>query len=123
MIANVEITGVGTYSLDDTTKKYIRKKIGYLDRLAPRHARKSMRAEVKVSEVNQSNGNKYQVEAIVYVPEKTIAAQDSTLNVLAATDIVETKLANQLRKYKQETLPHIGRRRLLSRFKRSYERG
>ncbi len=123
MIANVEITGVGNYKADDSTKKYITKKIGALDRLAPRHARKSMRADVKLAEINQSNGNKYEVEVVMYVPDKTITAKDTALNILAATDIVEVKVANQLRKYKQETIPHVGRRKLLDKFKRSYARG
>ena len=122
MIANVDITGVGSYKPDDSTKKYITKKIGTLDRLAPRHARKTLRAEVKIDEVNRDNGNKYEVEVLLFVPDRTIAAKDSTMNVLAAVDIVEAKLAAQLRKYKTETVPHIGRRGLLSRFKRSYAR-
>lgn len=122
MIAQVEITGVGAYTADESTKKYIRKKIGTLDRLAPRHARKTMRADVKIAEVNRDKGNKYEVEVILAVPGRTITAKDSTMNVLAATDIVEAKLATQLRKYKQEHLPHVGRRRLLDRFKRSYAR-
>ena len=122
MITNVEITGVGAYTADDLTKKYIHKKIGSLDRLAPRHARKSLRAEVKVSEVNRDNGNKYEVEVLLHIPDKTITAKDSTMNVLAATDIVAAKLASQLRKYKQTHLPHVGRRKLLDRFKRSYAR-
>ena len=84
MIANVEITGVGNYKADDSTKKYITKKIGALDRLAPRHARKSMRADVKLAEINQSNGNKYEVEVVMYVPDKTITAKDTALNILAA---------------------------------------
>lgn len=123
MIANVEITGVGNYKPDDSTKKYIRKKIGSLDRLAPRHARKTMRADVKLAEINQSHGNKYEVEVVMHVPDKTLTAKDTTLNVLAATDIVEVKIANQLRKYKQENIPHVGRRKLLDKFKRSYARG
>ena len=122
MITNVDITGVGAYTADDTTKKYIHKKIGSLDRLAPRHARKSMRAEVKIAEVNRDKGNKYEVEVVLRIPEKTITAKDSTMNVLAATDIVEAKLANQLRRYKEGHIPHVGRRKLLDRFKRSYAR-
>lgn len=122
MIAQVEITGVGAYTADDTTKKYIRKKIGSLERLAPRHARKSMHAEVKVAEVNRDKGNKYEVEVVLSVPGKVLTAKDSTMNVLAATDIVEAKLAAQLRKYKEEHVPHVGRRKLLDRFKRSYAR-
>ncbi|MBP6038178.1 MAG: ribosome-associated translation inhibitor RaiA [Candidatus Saccharimonas sp.] len=122
MIANIEITGVGSYAPDDSTKKYVRKKIGALDRLAPRHARKSMHADVKLAEVNRDKGNKYEVEVIIYVPDKQITAKDSTMNILAATDIVEAKLAAQLRKYKEENIAHIGRRGILSRFKRSYAR-
>jgi putative sigma-54 modulation protein len=122
MIENVDITGVGTYTADDLTKKYIRKKIGSLDRLVPRHARKSIRAEVKIAEVNRDKGNKYEVEVLVHIPEKTVTAKDSTMNVLAATDIVEAKIANQLRKYKENHIPHVGRRKLLDRFKRSYAR-
>ena len=122
MIANVDITGVGGYSPDDATKKYIKKKIGALERLAPRHARKSMRAEVKLDEVNRDKGNKYEVEVVINVPDKVITAKDSTMNVLAAVDIVEAKLNGQLRKYKQATVPHIGLRGRLGKFKRSYDR-
>lgn len=122
MIANVEITGVGSYKPDEPTKKYITKKIGALDKKLPRHARKSLRAEVKLAEVNRDKGNKYEVEAILYTPEKPLTAKDSTMNVLAATDIVEEKLAVQIRKYKEDHLPHVGRRKLLARFKRSYDR-
>jgi len=122
MITNVEITGVGAYTADDATKKYIRKKVGGLDRLAPRHARKTMRASVKIAEVNRDKGNKYEVEVVLSVPGRTLTAKDSTMNVLAATDIVEAKLAVQLRKYKEEQVPHVGRRRLLDHFKRSYAR-
>lgn len=122
MITNVEITGVGAYTADDATKKYIRKKIGGLDRLAPRHARKTMRASVKIAEVNRDKGNKYEVEVVLAVPGRTITAKDSTMNVLAATDIVEAKLAAQLRKYKEEQVPHVGHRKLLDHFKRSYAR-
>lgn len=122
MITNIDITGVNAYSPDDNTKKYVRKKIGALDRLAPRHARKSMRAEVLLAQVDRPKGNKYEVEVRLHVPDKIISAKDSTLNVLAAIDIVEAKLATQLTKYKEEKLPHVGSRRLLHRFKRSYAR-
>jgi putative sigma-54 modulation protein len=122
MITHIDITGVGTYTPDDSTKKYIKKKIGSLDRLAPRHARKSMHAEVKLAEVNRDNGNKYEVEVVMSIPDKRVTAKDTTMNILAAVDIVEAKLATQLRKYKQEHIPHVGRRKLLDRFKRSYAR-
>lgn len=122
MITHIDITGVGSYEVDESTKKYIKKKIGQLDRLAPRHARKTLHAEVKIAEVNRDHGNKYEVEVILSVPNKHLTSKDSTVNVLAAIDIVEAKLATQLRKYKQDHVPHIGRRKLLDRFKRSYAR-
>lgn len=121
MIQHINITGV-RFDLDATTKKYVTKKIGRLDRYLPKHARKSAHAEVKLKEVNRDHGNKYEAEVILHVPEKRLTAKDSTLNVLAAVDIVEAKLTNQLRKYKETHIPHIGKRNLLSRFKRSYAR-
>ena len=122
MIEHIDISGVGAYKLDESAKNYIKNKIGTLDRLAPRHARKTMHAEVKVAEVNRDHGNKYEAEVILTVPDRQITAKDSTMNVLAAIDIVEAKLATQLRKYKEDTVTHIGKRKLLARFKRSYAR-
>lgn len=122
MITTIDIIGIGGYEIDEPTRKYIYKRIGRLSRFAPRHARKSMRATVKVEQVNRDKGNKYQVDALIVVPDRQIAASDSTLNALAAVDIVEVKLANQLRKYKEDTVPHVGRRHILARFKRSYSR-
>ena len=122
MITNVEITGVGSYAPDDLTKKYVRRKIGLLDRKLPRHARKSVWAEAKLAQVDREKGNKYEVEVVLHTPDRTIRASDSTMNILAATDIVEAKLTSQLKKYKEERIPHVGRRKLLARFKRSYAR-
>ncbi len=51
-----------------------------------------------------------------------MTAKDTTVNVLAALDIVESKLATQLHKYKEEHIPHVGKRGVLGRFKRSYAR-
>lgn len=121
MIQHINITGV-KFALDDTTKKYVIKKIGRLDRYLPKHARKSATAEVKLKEVNRNHGNKYEAEVILHVPDKRLTAKDTTMNVLAAVDIVELKLANQLKKYKELHIAHVGRRRVLSRFKRSYAR-
>lgn len=121
MIKKLTITGI-KYELNDTTRKYVEKKIGGLDKYLPRHARKSASADVKISQINNPDGNKYEVEVIMNVPEKVITAKDSTVNVLAAIDIVEAKLNGQLRKYKEANIPHIGFRRTLSKLKRSYRR-
>lgn len=118
MIGQIDITGI-KYTVDERTQRYITRNIGRLDRYLPRHARKSASADVKVKQIDQKHGNKYEVEVVLQVPNKVITAKDSTLNVMAAVDIVEAKLAGQLRKYKQETLPHVGRGRgILARLKR-----
>ena len=122
MIQSITITGI-KYDVDATTQKYIMKKIGRLDRFLPRHARKSASVEVKLREVNRKNGNKYEAEVLLNVPEKQLTAKDSTVNILAAIDIVEAKLATQLKKYKQTHIGHLGKtRNILSRLKRSYAR-
>ncbi len=122
MITSIKISGVASYKVDEITKKYVQKRIGRLDRYLPKHARNSVTAEVRISEVNHNHGNKYEVEAVLNVPNKVIAAKDSTTNKLAAIDIVEAKLKVQLRAYKQGAIPHIARRGIMSRFKRSFRR-
>lgn len=121
MIKSIDITGI-KYDLDETTKKYVNKKIGRLDRYLPRHARKSVTAEVRLKQVNRERGNKYEAEIILSVPDKVLTASDSTSSMIAAVDIVESKIVAQLRKYKQSTIAHIGNRGVMSRFKRSYAR-
>ena len=100
MIASIDITGI-KYNVNDKTQKYVVDKVGKLDKYIPSHARKSVTADVKLREVNRDHGNKYEAEVILHVPEKVITAKDSTLNMMAAIDIVEAKLIAQLRKYKE----------------------
>lgn len=122
MIQAVEITGI-KLDLDEQAKAYIKKKIGRLSRYLPRHARKSVSVDVRVKQIDKPNGNKYSIDITMNVPDKQLSAGDTASNILAGVDIVEAKLAGQLRRYKTETIPHIGRRGVLSRFKRSHARG
>lgn len=122
MIQSITISGV-KYTPDERTKRYVMQKVGRLDRFLPRHARKSVTAEVKLKEVNRDHGNKYEAEILLHVPEKDLTAKDSTVNMMAAVDIVEHKLAAQLHKYKDTHIAHVGKTRAaLSKFKRSYAR-
>lgn len=121
MISSISITGKKVV-VDDITKKYVNKKIGNLDKFLPRHAKKTVSAEVVLSLIDQKNGNKYHADVVLKLPEKTITASDSTVNVLAAIDIVEAKLAAQLKKYKATHIAHVGKRGVLARFKRSFAR-
>lgn len=121
MIGSISITGI-KLDVDEKTRKYVEKKIGKLDRYLPRHARKSVSAEVKLTQIDQKYGNKYEAEVLLNVPDKLLTAKDSTTNVLAALDIVEAKLVSQLHKYKQQHVAHIGKRGLMAQFKQSFAR-
>lgn len=112
MITQINMAGIG-YELDEVTKKYITKKIGRLDRYLPKHARRSVMADVKLRQVNFKHGNKYQAEVKLDIPNKVIKAKDTTSNMLAAIDIVDRKIQAQLREYKQFMAPHIGGRRVM----------
>lgn len=121
MIKTINVTGV-RYTPDEVTKRYVRKKIGSLDRYLSRHTRKSAQVDIKLKEVNRAHGNKYECDVIMYLPESTITAKDSTLNMLAAVDIVEEKLRAQLKKYHDTRKDHRGRHDLLGRLKRRIHR-
>lgn len=116
MTKHIDITGVH-YTPDELTKRYVRKKIGALDRFLNRHARKTFRAEVKLCQVDRKKGNKYECDVTLYLPESTITAKDSTMNMLAAVDIVEEKLKNQLKRYHDSKIEHRGRHNYLGRLK------
>lgn len=118
MISPIAITGIN-YEVDERTKKYVEQKVNKLAKYIPRHAKKSASAEVKLVHIDKKNGNKYKAEIILHVPDKTLTAKDSTVNILAAIDIVEAKLKAQLAKYKEQ---HTEDRGTLSRFKRSFAR-
>ena len=118
MISPIAITGIN-YEVDERTKKYVEQKVSKLDRYLPRHAKQSASAEVKLAQIDEKHGNKYEAEVLLFVPEKTLTAKDSTVNILAAVDIVEAKLQAQLAKYKEQ---HSEDRSVLSKFKRSFAR-
>ena len=98
MISQIDISGIH-YEVSEDLKKYINKKVSKLDRFVPRHARKTMHAEVKLSEL-KTKSDRNHCEIIIHLPEQIITAKESTINMFAAIDIVETKVKNQLQKYK-----------------------
>lgn len=99
MIKNIEITGIHT-DISDELKKYITKKVSKLDKYVPKHARESVKAEVKLLKSKSSDKKQYSCEVILHLPKEKITAKDATLNMFAALDIVERKLKSQLLKYK-----------------------
>ncbi len=103
MIKKIDITGIHA-EVEPDVAKYVKKKIAKLDGYMPKHARKSAHAEVKLKEEKVKTKKQSTCEVILYVPGEVIKAQETTVNMYAAIDIVEEKLKSQLRKYKEQTI-------------------
>ena len=118
MISQIDISGIH-YEVSDDLKKYVSKKMSRLDRYVPRHAREMMHVDVKLTEL-KTKSDRNECEVIVHLPDQQLTAKESTLNMFAAVDIVETKIKNQLKKYKAlhggDKKDHHG---ILRRFRRS----
>lgn len=99
MIEKLEISAQHT-TLSPELKKYVTKKIGKLDRYVSRHARKSIHAEVRLKESRAKNKQQFTCGVVLYLPHEVLDASETTVNMFAAIDIVETKLKVQLKKYK-----------------------
>lgn len=106
--------------VDKKLHAYTQKKIGRLDRYVPRHARESLHAEVFLKEEKQKNRKQCICEVIIHLPKDSITTKEATMNIFAAVDIVEAKLKNQLKKYKDTHSSLKIHRRLISRLKRGH---
>ncbi len=114
MIQKFEISAT-RLELDDRLKKYVTKKLATLDKYLPRQARPSAHMEVRFKE-HKSGGQKQSVcDVTLHLPNETIKICESTQNVYAAVDIVEAKLKQQIKKYKELHSGGKRRRRLFAR--------
>jgi len=116
MIRKFEITGVHI-DTDEKVKKYVTKTVAKLERYIPRQARKSVHIDVKLRENKNQQNRQCTAEFIVYLPHETLTAKESTINLFAAIDIVEAKLHNQLKKYKDTHNDPKFFRRITQKFK------
>lgn len=116
MITRLDISGVHM-SVGNDLKKYVVRKIGRLDRFIPRAGRESVHAEVKLKEGKAKNKNERTCEVIMHLPHENIAVKESTINMYAAIDIVETKLHHQLKRYKELHASPRLHQRMMSRLK------
>lgn len=82
-------------------KKYVTKKMSAMDKYVPKHARKSAHMEIRLIQVKVKQGGQYTCEVVLHLPHDIIRIAETTMNIYAAVDIVETKLKNQIRKYKE----------------------
>jgi putative sigma-54 modulation protein len=117
LIKKLEIQGVHMH-IDPKLKAYVIKKIGKLDRYVSRHARESLRGEVTLKEEKIKARKQNICEVILHLPHGTITTKESTINMFAAVDIVEAKLKNQLKKYKDTHGSMKIHRRIIARIKR-----
>jgi putative sigma-54 modulation protein len=118
MINKLEVSGVHA-KVDDNLLKYVNKKIGQLDKYVSRKARQSMHAEVRLKDGKAKDKNHCMCEVVLHLPHETIDATETTINMYAAVDIVETKLKQQLKKYKDLHASPKLYRRLFARMPKS----
>jgi putative sigma-54 modulation protein len=121
MMQKFEIQGVHM-SVDDNTRKYVTRKIGRLDKYLPKAAKDSAHAEVQLKEVKSKNKNHSTCEVTLYLPKETINIKETTINMYAAIDIVETKLKQKIQKYKELHYGGKFRRRLVAKLRRKSAR-
>lgn len=117
MIQKLDINGVHTV-LTDELKKYVTAKIGKLDRYMSRHVRESVHAEVFLKEAKIKAKKECHCEVLLHLPQENIRVSEATVNMFAAVDIVEAKLRNQLKRYKETHGSLKLHRRVLARLRR-----
>lgn len=117
MIQKLEIDGVHA-DVSNDLHKYVIKKIGRLDRYMARSIRPAVHAEIKLKEGKAKDKKQHTCEVILHLPKDTLAAKESTMNIYAAVDIVEAKIRNQLKKYKETHTASRMRHKLMRKFRR-----
>jgi putative sigma-54 modulation protein len=117
MLQKFEINGVHV-SIDDRLRSHVNNKIGGLDHYISRHSRESAHAEVLLKESKSKDNNSCICEVILYMPKDTIVVKESASTMYAAVDVSETKLKQQLKKYKDLHGNGKLHRHLFGRFRR-----
>ena len=118
MIQKLEISAIHT-ELSDDLRKYVNKKIGKLDIYMSKHSKLSAHAEVKLKDANAKDKKQSTCEVILYLPHDVITTKETTVNMFAAVDIVEAKLKNQLKKYKEKHDSSKLRRHVMARIRKN----
>lgn len=117
MIQKLEISGQHI-ELTPGLQKYTTRKIGALDKYVSRRNRASLHIQVKLKESKAKDKRAFTCEVILRLPGETIRVSEQAINIIAAVDIVESKLKIQLKKYKdQHSRIHL-RQRFSVRFRK-----
>lgn len=114
----IEISGVHA-PVEDKLKRYIRRKIGGLDRYIPRRSRKSAWAEVRLKEAGAKGKNEYECRVVLHLPAEPLTVHETTVNMYAAVDIAEEKLKHAIRRYKEKHQPARIHHRLMRHWRQS----
>lgn len=118
MIEKIDISGKD-YKVEEPLRKYVKKRIGKLDRYLPRVAKNDVVCKMIVESIGKNKGEKYELSvAMELTGGKVIAARDECSNVFAGVDLVEAKLLGQIRRYKLEVQPHRQKRSLKTLFRK-----
>jgi putative sigma-54 modulation protein len=117
MIAKLEVA-TQRAEMTPELERYISRKIGRLDRFVARTARQSIHAEVKLKEEKADGKKQFSCGVVLHLPHDTLDASETTINMFAAVDIVETKLRHQLRKYKDTHTNPKFYRKMFKRFQK-----
>lgn len=121
-VLNVEISGTN-YKLTSQEQSYVEKKCRKLVNHMPMHSRKSAFVSAKISLVGQKSGDKYRCDAVLTLPDKTLAASETSPSLTNSVDEVERKLQDQIRRYKTERRNDgTNRGGFVARLKRSLRR-
>ncbi len=118
MIQHFDITGVH-FKIDSPLEEYLRKKLQHLDFYAPKRARQSLHAEVRLREQKAKvKGQKEcECEVVLHLPKENIMVKESTVSMFASVDIVESKLKQKLRSYKDRHTPAKLRHHIAPKFR------
>lgn len=117
MIQKLEINGVHM-TVDKKLHDYVNKKIGKLDRYLSRHSKESAHAEIFLKEQKIKTKKECTCEVVLHLPHETLTTKETTVNMFAAVDIVEAKLKNLLKKYKDTHNTARLHRRLYAKLRR-----
>lgn len=117
MIKRLELKAVHA-TVDDNLRTYVLKKIGRLDKYLSRRSSESAHAEIQLKETN-SKGNNYACEVTLHLPHDTINVHENMSNMYAAVDLVETKLKQKIKQYKESRTDGKAHRHMWARFKRN----
>lgn len=101
MLQKFEVQGVHT-EIGDSLQKYVNRKIGGLDRYLSKHDRVSAHGEVILRESKSKSTDHCSCEAILHLPNQTLVAKERAMNMFASVDIVEAKMKQQIKKYKEK---------------------